>query len=92
MTTWDNTDISATYRNTHGKYNEITFEITGVSGDTGGTLTVNAFSKIVNAFVTASQAAAVVADLTHYIASNTVVVTYTNPSAGHTVKITVIGY
>jgi hypothetical protein len=91
MTTWDNTDISKKYRNYPGKFMEITYEITGVSGDTGGTLTCSEFKKILNAIVTASTSSAAVAALTKAIVSNTVIVTYTNPAASHTVKITVFG-
>lgn len=89
MTTWDNTDATFV-ENTHGKYKERTYKVTGVSGDTGGTITVNGATKIINAFVSAYQAADMVAALQWRISSNTVVLTYTNPTAGHTVDITVI--
>lgn len=91
MTTWDNTDISKTTRNTHGKIKERIYELTGVSGDTGGTLTVTGFSKINNCAVTACTSSAVCAALTWRISTNTVVVAYTDPTAGHTVFISVWG-
>jgi len=91
MTTWNNTDISETTHNTHGALVETTYEIVGVSGDTGGTLTAIGYKKIVNCFVTANKSDGMVAALQHRISTNTVVVTYTNPAAGHTVYITVIG-
>jgi len=91
MTTWTNTAISETTHNTHGALVETTYEITGVSGDTGGTLTATGYKKITNCHVTANVAAGMVAALQHRISSNTVILTYTNPNADHTVRITVIG-
>jgi len=91
MTTWTNTAISKKYRNFPGKYMEITYQITGVSGDTGGTLTASEFKSILNTSVTACTASAACAALTWRISTNTVVVTYTDPTAAHTVYITVQG-
>jgi len=68
----------------------MTYEITGISGDTGGTLTVP-FKKIYNWVVNANQAAAMVAAIQSRTTGKTIVVTYTNPAAGHTVYVTVWG-
>jgi len=93
MTTWDNTDITTIDRNTHGKLKERIYTIAGISGDTGGTLTVTGFSNIKFADVHAYQATTQApADVDFYISSNTIVVTYTDPTAAHTVIIQVIGY
>ena len=91
MTTWTNTAISKKYRNFPGKFMEITYVIDGVSGDTGGTLTASEFKSIINTSVTACTASAACAALTWRISTNTVVVTYTDPIAAHTVYITVFG-
>lgn len=91
MTTWDNGDISKKYRNFPGKFMEITYQITGVSGDTGGTLTASEFKSIINTHVTACTSSGACAALTWRISTNTVVVTYTDPTASHTVYITVFG-
>lgn len=91
MTTWTNTAITKKYRNYPGKFMEITYQITGVSGDTGGTLTAVEFKTIINANVTASTASAAVDGLTKAIVGNTVIVVNTNPLAVHTVLITVFG-
>ena len=91
MTTWNNTDITRKTIDYPGKFMTVHYEIAGISGDTGGTLTCSQFKKIYNVSVTANQAAAMVAALQWRIAANTVVLTYTNPAAAHTVYISVKG-
>lgn len=90
MTTWTNSAISKIDHNIVGAWREISYKIAGVSGDIGGTLTTP-FKRIVNCFVTACTASAVCASLTWRISTNTVVVAYTNPTAAHTVYVTVQG-
>lgn len=89
MTTWANANATKT-KNVRGRFRQWTYKVTGVSGDTGGIITVP-FTRIVNTFVTGYTSSAVLAALTKRISANTVVVAYTNPSAGHTVDVTVIG-
>jgi len=91
MTTWTNTAITRTTPNTHGALAEVTYEIAGISGDTGGTLTATGFKYITNVVVTANVAAGMAAALQRRISGNTVVLTYTNPTAAHTIRITVFG-
>jgi len=97
LTTWTNAKINAVYPNAIGKYWEITYVITGVTGDTGGTLTPKGIKKIHNVIVTAykSDGSAAAAALTWRLNSGTlpttVTVAYTNPAAAHTVRITVQG-
>jgi len=90
MTTWDNGDATITHREFWGKAAVITYQITGVAGDTGGTLTLP-FKKIYNWVCNANQAAAMVAAIESRTAAKTIVVTYTNPVADHTVYITAWG-
>ena len=88
MTTWDNGDITKKSPNTRGKFWEITYEITGISGDTGGTITVADLKKLKNAHVSASVNLAAVSTK---LSGNQVIVTYTDPTAGHVVYLTVFG-
>jgi hypothetical protein len=91
MTTWNNSDITKIERIYHGPLKTYIYTITGVSGDTGGTLTTT-FDHLSMAVVTEQEAAAgQQSDLVWYISGKTVVVTYTDPTASHTVKIRVVG-
>ena len=89
MTTWNNSDITGVDHDKAFRNRLHTFTIAGISGDTGGTLTLTFTPK--NVFVSAYTADAVAAGLTWRISGNTVVVAYTDPNANHTVKITVLG-
>lgn len=88
VTTWTNAKISR--KEVHSDRQMITYYIDGISGDVGGTLTTK-MTHIENAFVSAFQAAGMVAALQWRISANTVVVTYTDPTATHEVRITVMG-
>ena len=90
MTTWTNGVATITHREFWGKAAVITYEIAGINGDTGGTLTLP-FKKIYNWVCNANVAAGMVAALLSRTAAKTIVVTYTNPAAAHTVYITVWG-
>ena len=93
MTTWDNSDITRIKHNRRGSLKELVYTINGISGDTGGTLTTK-FSHIeaiaVQAQVDTGPAGYATA-LVYHLNGATVVVAYTNPADGHTVRITVIG-
>jgi hypothetical protein len=67
-----------------------TYSMAGVSGDTGGTLTCTGLKSLDNAVVSVYKAAAGVSR-TYYISGNTVVVAYDDPTAAHTVRVTVWG-
>ena len=91
MTTWDNSDITSIARIHHGPLKTLIYTIAGISGDTGGTLTTH-MTHIKHVNVTEQEAAAAQqTDLAWYVSGKTVVVTYTNPTAAHTVSIEVIG-
>lgn len=91
MTTW--TGNKANERRTSyigGNIVQKTYSITGIAGDTGGTLTCTGLKILKNAVVNVYAAAAGVA-ATWRISGKTVVVAYANPAAGHTIRITVWG-
>ena len=93
MTTWDNSDITRIKHNRRGSLKELVYTIDGINGDTGGTLTTK-FSHIeaiaVQVQVDTGPAGYGTA-LVYCISGVTVVVAYTTPGDGHTVRITVIG-
>ena len=93
MTTWANSAITRIKHNRRGSLKELVYTIDGISGDTGGTLTTK-FSHIeaiaVQVQVDTGPAGYSTA-LKYYISGATVVVAYTDPIDGHTVRITVIG-
>jgi len=91
MTTW--TGNNANCRRTNyigGNIVQKTYSITGVNGDTGGTLTCQGLKLLKNYVITVYKAAAGV-EATGRLSGNTVTVAYGNPGAGHTVKVTVWG-
>ena len=95
MTTWDNTDLTkVTRRIPLGRAVTKCYTIDGISGDTGGTLTVTGLKAIDNYHVQVeidTGPAGYNTGLTHYTAGKTVVVAYNNPADGHTVRIRVWG-
>lgn len=91
MTTW--TGNKANERRTNyvgGRTVQKTYSVDGVSGDTGGTLTCTGLKTLDSAAVTAYTAADGI-DATWRISGNTVVVAYSDPTATHTVRVTVWG-
>ena len=90
MTTWTNTAISKTKTAYLGTLVLKVYKISGVSGDTGGTLTTSGIKDIYYAGVVGRHSAAL-GSTTIRTTANTVVVTYTDPTATHTVEILVIG-
>ena len=93
MTTWTNTAINRTKTGCLGPLIVRTYVINGASGDTGGTLTCNGFKQISGYAVGAIHTAAL-GSLAHYrnsATSNTIVVTYSDPTATHKVCIVVWG-
>lgn len=91
MTTW--TGGNANVRRTSyigGDIVQKTYSITGINGDTGGTLTCTGLKILKNAVVNVYEAANGNA-ATWYISGKTVVVAYADPGAGHTVRVTVWG-
>lgn len=94
MTTWTNAKITRKIKNFVGGLQELIVTIDGVSGDTGGTLTVKSMKRIEFASVQVevdTGPAGYATGLLYYISANTVVVAYTNPVDGHTVRIRVLG-
>jgi hypothetical protein len=73
-----------------GKTVQKTYSVTGVAGDTGGTLTCTGLKIVDNCDVTSSSAAATYNAYAR-ISGNTVIVTYVDPNAAHTTRITVWG-
>lgn len=91
MTTW--TGNKANERRTNyigGRTVQKTYSISGVSGDTGGTLTCTGLKTLDFAAATAYTAAAGI-DTQWRISGNTVVVEYLDPTDDHTIRITVWG-
>ena len=91
MTTW--TGNNANLRRTSyigGGIIQKTYRMTGVSGDTGGTLTCKGLKLLKNYVLTVYVAAAGKAAAGR-ISGNTVVVEYVDPTANHTVNVTVWG-
>jgi len=93
LTTWDNGDITNIARIHHGPLKTLIYTINGVSGDTGGTLTTHmTHLKYADVHVQVDTGPAGYATaLLWYISGKTVVVAYTDPTDGHTVKIKVTG-
>ncbi len=92
MTTW--TGGNANVRRTSyigGNIIQKTYSIAGINGDTGGTLTCSGLKQLKDHVTNVYTAAAGVAAANSYISGNTIVVTYLNPVAAHTVRITVWG-
>lgn len=90
MTTWTGNKANERRTDYLGKTVQKTYSITGVSGDTGGTLTCTGLKILDDAAVTAYTAADGI-DATWRISGNTVVVGYLDPTAGHTIRVTVWG-
>ncbi len=93
MTTWDNGDITKVVNNFNGNFKERIYTITGVAGDTGGTLTTK-FDKIesISVQVQTSAPAGYATNLVYCISgTSSVVVAYTNPAGNHTTRIIVSG-
>jgi len=93
VTTWDNSDITRIKHNRRGSLKELVYTIDGVNGDTGGTLTTK-FSHIEAIAVQVqidTGPAGYSTNLVYCINGATVIVAYTDPTDGHTVRITVIG-
>ena len=94
MTTWTNANGTIVCREYLGRSRSETHKITGVSGDTGGTLTLNSYKQIDNYSVqieVATGPAGYNTTLTHYITGKTIVVAYGDPIDDHTVRIKVWG-
>jgi len=92
LTTWNNSDITRKTRLVKGNLNEYIYTIAGVSGDTGGTLTTH-LNHLEAAYVhvQVSTPAGYATNLLHYLSGSTVVVAYTNPALGHTIRICATG-
>jgi hypothetical protein len=90
MTTWTGNKSNEVATDYLSGTVQKTYSITGIAGDTGGTLTCRGLKILKNAVVSVYAAATGVAE-THYISGRTVVVAYVNPAAGHTVRVTVWG-
>ena len=95
-TTWDNSDVTRIKHNTRGRLKENIYTINGISGDTGGTLTtpfdhIEAIAVQVQIDTGPAGYAGGVAGLLCHIAGATVVVSYTDPVDGHTLRIIVAG-
>jgi hypothetical protein len=93
LTTWDNSDITRIVHNVKGNYKEWIYTITGISGDTGGTLTTtfNHLEAIAVQVQIATGPAGYATNLVYCISGATVVIAYDDPVDDHTVKITVTG-
>lgn len=91
MTTWTadkSNEIDTQYQ---GNVVQKTYRVsTGVAGDTGGTLTCTGM-KILDDCTAKCQLAAEGIATYARISTNTVIVSYINPAADHTVNITVWG-
>lgn len=92
MTTWTGNKANERRTSYLGKLIQKTYSIAGVSGNTGGTLTCTGLKKLVNHVTNAYTAAAGIDAANSYISGNTVVVTYVDPVAAHTIRVTVWGY
>jgi len=80
-----------THRDFWGKAGAFTYELAGVNGDTGGTLTTP-LKKIYGWTVNGHTAVgAMLAALQSRVSGRTIVVTYTDPLGDHTVRITAWG-
>ena len=90
MTTWTGNHANLRRRGFTGVGEMRTYDITGISGDTGGTLTCKGL-KILDMAVVAAYTAAAGIDAECYISANTIVVAYANPAAGHTIRVSVWG-
>lgn len=90
MTTWTGNKANERRTDYLGKTVQKTYSITGVAGDTGGTLTCTGLKKLYN-YVLKTYTAAAGIDATGRLSGNTIVVSYVNPAAGHTTRITVWG-
>ena len=88
MTAWTNSAITKVHWDKTFKKRLLHYVIAGVSGDAGGTLTCT--QTPLNVFVSVSTASAAAAALTWCIVGKTVILTYTNPAAAHTVKISTL--
>ena len=90
MTTWTGNKANERRTDYLGKVIQKTYSITGVSGDTGGTLTCTGL-KILYNYVLSTYTAAAGIDASGRLSGNTVVVEYVDPTADHTVRLTVWG-
>jgi hypothetical protein len=90
MTTWTAGKSNETSTDYIGKTVQKSYSITGVAGNTGGTLTCTGLKIIDDAAVTSSSAAATYTSYAR-ISGQTVVVTYVDPNAAHTTRVTVWG-
>jgi hypothetical protein len=90
MTTWTGNKANERRKDYLGKTVQITYSMTGVSGDTGGTLTCTGLKIIDDCVVSVFKSNAGVAS-TAYISGKTIVVAYSDPTAGHTIRITAWG-
>ena len=90
MTTWTANKANETSTIHLGNVVQKTYSVTGVAGNTGGTLTCTGMKILDSCFATSSSAAATYKAYSR-ISTNTVIVTYVDPNAAHTTRITVWG-
>ena len=90
MTTWTGNKANERRTDFLGRTVQKTYSIAGVSGDTGGTLTCTGL-KILDMAIANVYTAAAGVDAEAILSSNTVVVAYADPTADHTVRVTVWG-
>lgn len=90
MTTWTANKANETLTEYIGKTVQKTYSVTGVAGNTGGTLTCTGL-KIIDDCTATSSSAGATYNAYSRISGKTVVVSYVDPNAAHTTRITVWG-
>jgi len=91
MTTWTANKANETSTSyISGGIVQKTYSVTGVAGNTGGTLTCTGL-KILNDCTVSSSSAAATYVAYARISGKTVVVSYVDPNADHTTRVTVWG-
>lgn len=90
MTVWTANKANETSTEYIGKTVQKTYSITGVAGNTGGTLTCTGLKILDDCLVTSSSAAATFNAYAR-VSGNTVIVSHADPNAAHTTRVTVWG-
>jgi hypothetical protein len=94
LTTWTSGKITRKIIDKSRSLKHFIYTIDGVSGDTGGALTIRGVKKVEYASVHVeidTGPAGYTTGLLYTIAANVVTIEYTNPSDGHTVRVEVWG-